>query len=121
MQSCGEKEDSTDTTIIQNSYISTIHDPKSGTYFVQGDQIPFKVSYSDGGKSVVKTDIFLDGNSFANSHSIDKEPLVGDALVGASLTLRNWKLSYSQALRTSEFEGQHGVHKFGSISLSYTF
>ena len=84
------------------------------------EAIGFYVFGGISGRLVLR-DIFLDGNSFANSHSIDKEPLVGDALVGASLTLRNWKLSYSQALRTSEFEGQHGVHNFGSVSLSYTF
>ena len=70
---------------------------------------------------LVLRDIFLDGNSFSRSHAIDKENFVGDAVVGASLTLRNWKLSYAQALRSPEFLGQHGTHNFGSISLSYTF
>lgn len=70
---------------------------------------------------LVLRDIFLDGNSFSRSHSIDKGNFVGDAVVAASLTLRNWKVSYAQALRSPEFSGQHGTHNFGSISLSYAF
>lgn len=70
---------------------------------------------------LVARDIFLDGNTFASSHSVDKELLVGDAVVGASLVLSRWKLSFSRALRTQEFTRQPDEHNFGSISLSYTF
>ncbi len=66
-------------------------------------------------------DIFLDGNTFADSHDVDKEPLVGDLLVGVSATYRGVKLSYAQAFRTREFEGQQDKHNFGSITLSLTF
>ncbi len=66
-------------------------------------------------------DIFLDGNSFRDSHSIDKEYWVGDFVVGASVSLRAWRLSYAQAFRTREFEGQDREHNFGSLTLSWTF
>lgn len=66
-------------------------------------------------------DIFLDGNSFAGGHSVDKENLVGDALVGAAITFGSFKLSYTQNLRSREFRGQNDPHNFGSMSLSYTF
>lgn len=72
------------------------------------------------GRAVLR-DIFLDGNSFTDSHSVDKEHLVGDFVAGVSVAAGSWKLSYAQAWRTREFEGQDRIHNFGSISASYTF
>ena len=70
---------------------------------------------------LVLRDIFLDGNTFRDSHSVDKEWLVGDFIVGVSLIYDSLKLSYSQVFRTKEFEGQDDSHNFGSISISYTY
>lgn len=70
---------------------------------------------------VVLRDIFLDGNTFASSHSVNKEYLVGDLIIGASVLLRDFKLSYAQVFRSKEFEGQGGGSSFGSISISYSF
>jgi len=70
---------------------------------------------------LVLRDIFLDGNTFTDSHDVDKELLVGDLLLGVSVTFWKAKLSYAQAFRSREFEGQDGSHKFGSLSLSITF
>lgn len=95
---------------------TSVNDPR----LTSREAIGFYFFGSISGRVVLR-DIFLDGNSFARSHSIDKENFVGDAVVGASLTLRNWKLSYAQALRSPEFSSQHGTHNFGSISVSYTF
>ncbi len=69
----------------------------------------------------VLRDIFLDGNTFSDSHSIDKKPLVGDFIIGASIVYRKFKVSYAQVLRTPEFRGQRRGHDFGSISISYTY
>ncbi len=66
-------------------------------------------------------DIFLDGNTFADSHDVDRHWLVGDFLFGASVTFWRAKLSYAQVFRSKEFEGQRRVHNFGSLSLSITF
>ncbi len=73
-----------------------------------------------GGRLVVR-DIFLDGNTFADSHSVDKELLVGDFVLGATLMAGPAKLSYTQNFRSREFEGQPDSHNFGSVSLSWTF
>jgi len=70
---------------------------------------------------LVGRDIFVDGNTFSNSHDVDKKLVVGDLLVGIAMTWRSWKLSYAQAFRTKEFDGQKDHHEFGSVSLSYTF
>ena len=71
--------------------------------------------------NLVLRNIFLDGNTFTDSHSVDKRWLVGDLEVGVSMIYRRLKLSYTQVFRTREFDRQDDSHEFGSISLSYTF
>lgn len=73
-----------------------------------------------GGRAVGR-DIFLDGNTFKDSHDVDKKHFVGDLVVGASIVFRGTKLSYAQVFRTREFDGQDRKHNFGSISLSWAF
>lgn len=72
------------------------------------------------GRAVLR-DVFLDGNSFADSHSVEKENLVGDLIVGAGVLAHQFKLSYAQVFRSKEFEEQSGGSSFGSMSLSYSF
>ena len=69
----------------------------------------------------VGRDIFLDGNTFADSHSVDKKNFVGDVIVGASIRYLGVKLSYAQVFRSREFDAQPDGHEFGSLSLSFTF
>jgi hypothetical protein len=69
----------------------------------------------------VLQDIFLDGNTWRSSHSVDKEPLVGDAAFGVAATWQQWKLSYARIYRTRQFEAQQDNHSFGSLAVSYTF
>ena len=66
-------------------------------------------------------DIFLDGNTFRDSHSVDKHTLVGDLIVGVSAIVGQFKLSYAQVFRSKEFEEQDSGHNFGSVSLSYSY
>lgn len=70
---------------------------------------------------LVLHDIFLDGNTFADSHDVDREWLVGDLLIGVSVTFWRAKLSYAEVFRSKEFEDQGSAHNFGSLSLSITF
>jgi len=70
------------------------------------------------GRAVAR-DIFLDGNTFAHSHSIDKKYFVADLAGGAALYFRQFKLTWVQVLRTKEFDGQPDNHGFGSLSLSF--
>lgn len=76
-------------------------------------------AFADG--RVVARDIFLDGNTIADSHSVDKRRLVADIAVGASIIYERFKLSWARVWRTREFKGQPSSHRFGSITLSYTF
>lgn len=69
----------------------------------------------------VMRDIFLDGNTWRSSHSVDKEPLVGDIAFGVAATWQQWKLSYARIYRSRQFETQQDTHNFGSLAVSYTF
>ena len=70
---------------------------------------------------LVGYDIFLDGNSFKNSHSVTKESVVADAALGIAYIVGGGRLSDAQIFRTKEFSGQDSSHSYGSLSFSYTF
>jgi len=82
--------------------------------------LSFHVFAALTGRAVLH-DIFLDGNTFSDSHSVDKKLMVGDFVIGASMTWSSLSLSYAQVLRTPEFDNQNGSQKFGSLNLSYTY
>ena len=65
--------------------------------------------------------IFLDGNTFSESPSVDKRILVGDANVGFTVARGRTRLSYTLNWRSKEFDGQQGTTLFGAISLGYRF
>ena len=69
----------------------------------------------------VLRNIFLDGNTFTDSHSVDKKCFVADLCVGASLILYRFKLSYARVFRTKQFQGQKYDPSFGSITLSFSW
>jgi hypothetical protein len=72
------------------------------------------------GRAVAR-DIFLDGNTFRESRSVDKKPFVGDGFYGVGAILGTWQLTYKQVLRTCEFEEQDDNTYFGSVALSKAF
>ncbi len=72
------------------------------------------------GRAVAR-DIFLDGNTFRDSHSVSKEPLVGDFAVGIKFKLKDFKVSLSQVRRSKQFRLQPDSHSFGSIMVSYAY
>ena len=82
----------------------------------------FGVTFFAGvdGRAVARN-IFLDGNTFRDSASIDKNYLVADISAGVSVIFKKFKLTYTQVYRTEEFQGQDGGELFGSINLAYTF
>ncbi|MBC6441420.1 MAG: lipid A deacylase LpxR family protein [Rhodospirillales bacterium] len=68
----------------------------------------------------VARNIFLDGNTFTHSHSVDKNPFVGEFQTGIALTWGHMRLTFTHRMRTKEFDGQEDVDQFGAISLSAT-
>lgn len=69
----------------------------------------------------VGRNIFLDGNTFRDSHSVDKEPLLGTLQAGLALTYSQTRLTYTHVFMTREFEGQYKPSRFGALSLSVRF
>jgi hypothetical protein len=65
--------------------------------------------------------MFLDGNTFKHSHSVDKKPFVGDLQTGLVVQWKRFRITYTQIFRTKEFDGQDDGDLFGSLSLSYHF
>jgi lipid A 3-O-deacylase len=70
---------------------------------------------------LVLHNIFLDGNTFRSSPSVDKRPFVGDAALGVAWSWRRGKLAYAHYIRSKEFYGQSASQQFGSITFSYVF
>ena len=70
---------------------------------------------------VVAHDIFLDGNTFQSSASVDHRWLVADLSVGASVNYKNTKFTYAVVYRTEEYVGQKGGELFGSITVNFAF
>lgn len=80
----------------------------------------FHLFASFDGRAVGR-DIFLDGNTFVHSHSVNKKWLVGDVSLGFGLIYHRWKFSMARVWRSQEYDDQQEPHVFGSISLSYSY
>jgi len=93
--------------------------PGSG-FFLAQDGLGWYVFAGVEGRAVARN-IFLDGNTFRDSRSVDKKPLVGDLQFGFAVTWRDVRFSYTHVLRTREFESQHGGDEFGAFSVSVRF
>lgn len=89
-------------------------------YFFYSKDLNWYLFASAGGRAVLHN-IFLDGNTFSDSHRVDKKYLVGDFQAGAAIIWRDWRLTYTHIFRTEEFHGQDDPDRFGAISLSYHF
>lgn len=69
----------------------------------------------------IARNIFLDGNTFADSHSVEKNPVVFDIYSGLSVRWGSAKLTYTWVFRSWEFAEQDSPQLFGSVSLIWPF
>lgn len=69
----------------------------------------------------VGRNIFLDGNTFAQSQHVDKHYFVGSAQIGAAITYEAARLSYTHVFMTKEFVEQKRPEQFGALTLSVRF
>lgn len=72
------------------------------------------------GRAVARN-IFLDGNTFRDSPSVDKRVFVGGVQMGVALTYHNTRVAYTHLFRTHEFDGQKDSDQFGALTLSVRF
>jgi hypothetical protein len=89
-------------------------------YFKTGRGLSWYLFAGLEGRAVLYN-IFLDGNTFTDSHSVDKKPFVGDLQAGLVVQVDRFRVTYTQIFRTKEFDGQDDGDIFGSVSLSYHF
>lgn len=91
-------------------------------YFSGADKLGWYLFAGAEGRAIARN-IFLDGNTIANSHSVDSKPLVGDFQVGMALLFpkvlsRGLRISFTHVFRTREFDGQPQSDRFGALSFS---
>jgi len=77
--------------------------------------------YAGSVANLVLRDITLDGNTFRDSPSVDKEYLVPSAGVGMSVGTQRFRVSLSFIFWGKEFKDQEEYSKFGSLAVSYFF
>lgn len=70
---------------------------------------------------LVGHNIFLDGNTFRDSRSVDKYLLVADLQIGIVLTWHTTRISYTHVLRTREYKSRESNDDFGAITLTIPF
>ncbi len=71
--------------------------------------------------NLVIRDIFLDGNSLQESHSVEKNYLRGDAGYGFSLAYDRYSLDYLRTHTTKTFKEQKNFTSYGSLLFSYNY
>jgi hypothetical protein len=69
----------------------------------------------------VARNIFLDGNTWESSPSVDKKNFVYDASAGLDLTIGNNRIAYTIIRRSKEFDNQEDESIFGSVSYTRRF
>ncbi len=72
------------------------------------------------GRAVLRN-IFLDGNTFRASHSVDKEPLVGEVSAGFAVQYRSFRTTYAYVYQSKEYKKQTYNQAFGTLNFSWAF
>ncbi len=94
--------------------------PGSGYFSVPDGKFAWSLFGGLEGRAMGRN-IFLDGNTFTDSPSVDKKYFVGDANAGLALTWGRRQLSYTVNWRSLEFQGQEDADVFGALSFGYRF
>jgi hypothetical protein len=91
--------------------------PGSSFFEPTGDFSAYVFGGVDG--RAVGRNLFLDGNTFEDSRSVDKFNLVYEYDLGAAITFRSLRLSYTYVIRSREYKTQPKMSKFGAVALSF--
>ena len=77
--------------------------------------------FSNVSASYALNDIFIDGNSFQESHSVDLiHPQYG-ASIGVMANIAQWNIVYTLLQLSDQYHGQKQRSRFGSLTFTYHF
>jgi len=71
--------------------------------------------------SAVARDIFLDGNTFTDSHSVEKENFVGYLAFGFTARYKNFVFDFIQTRSTPKFTEEKKYHTVGTVIASWLY
>ena len=74
-----------------------------------------------GGGSAVARDIFLDGNTFVDSHSVDKENFIYYYGFGFTMRYENFIFDFMEISNSKKFKEQPKSHGVGTLIISWLF
>ncbi len=101
--------------------IQSMHDSKILlTSTKQNSQISYYLNFSLKANLIAR-DIFLDGNTFRNSHSVDKNYATLDIGYGFSCAYENFTFDYLREHSTKKYKTQDKLHSYGSFIFGYYF
>lgn len=69
----------------------------------------------------VARNIFVDGNTWKESHSVDRRPFVLDSQAGFVVLFGDTRISYTHVLLSPEFNEQRDWDQFGALTISWKF
>lgn len=74
--------------------------------------------YGGGQARAVAQNIFLDGNTFRDSLSVDKKTVVGELEAGFAVRAGRVSLGYNHVWRSREYDGEPDGQDFGVVTVS---
>ncbi|MFT5660439.1 MAG: lipid A 3-O-deacylase [Sulfurimonas sp.] len=80
----------------------------------------FSINFTAAGTVVVR-DIFLDGNTFSDSHSMDKETFIGYYGAGFTIRYKNLVLDIMAIEHSKQFKEQKESHGVGTAIISWLY
>ena len=72
------------------------------------------------GRAIARN-LFLDGNSFEDSRSVQKMNLVDDMEFGAAITFHHMRIAFTHVIRSREYKTQSTPDRFGAVDVSFRF
>ena len=98
-----------------------IHPSFSGiTYFQSKEKSSWYIYLSLEARLIYRN-IFLDGNTFTNSHKVEKKPIIGDVAYGFVYIFDNMRVAISTISRSKEYTTQKEDTNYGAISFSFQY
>jgi hypothetical protein len=77
--------------------------------------------FFSAGCQLVLHDILLDGNTFRDSHNVDKKPVIGIFMGGIGLVTGRVKTVIAYVARTKSFDTQSETEAYGSMNVSFHY